>query len=328
MIFDPAISPDRIVTQAAILSEDRKHRYFLGRDTGVLDGDGMVLFVMLNPSTADATADDPTIRRCMGFAADWGYRRMCVVNLYSYRATDPKELLSAENPSGMPHNGDVIKAVAKRANLIVAAWGANQAVNEQDTYIAFLLRDHALMCLGRTKQGYPRHPLYVRKDVEPELYLAARETTVTPHKQLNRHRPDEGVWGDCQRTVYACLLDRHPSEVPHFMEGGSTTHGGIRTGDEVEEHIQTWLDDEGLTEVRIALEGKDVSVDEVLAWVARWNPNRYWILGGCSSNGVAHVVICEHDQIVWDPALDDSGIHGPQPESELYFASFLNRKLD
>ncbi|MCY4670728.1 MAG: hypothetical protein OXC29_22410, partial [Rhodococcus sp.] len=90
---------------------------------------------------------------------------------------------------------------------------------------------------------------------------------MTPHKQLNRHRPEEGIWGDCQRSVYACLLDRHPSEVPHFME-----YGGAKDDADIEHHIDMWLADEGLVEYQIAFDGDAMSLDDVLRCVGVMNP--------------------------------------------------------
>ncbi len=123
---------------------------------------------MLNPSTADAIQDDPTIRRCMGFARDWGYSRLIVRNLFSIRATNPKDLLTLTAPIGGSAGNRALQA-ALNADSIVAAWGAFVPFNRL-TRAHKLLADADLLCLGTTKDGSPRHPLYVRKDRQPESF--------------------------------------------------------------------------------------------------------------------------------------------------------------
>lgn len=124
--------------------------------------DQSICFVMLNPSTADAVVDDPTIRRCMGFARSFGYSRLIVRNLFPVRATIPKDLLKLENPSGGPLGLRALRA-ALNADKVVAAWGT--FVPFQRMNIARrVFRRHALFCLGTTKDGSPRHPLYVRAE--------------------------------------------------------------------------------------------------------------------------------------------------------------------
>jgi hypothetical protein len=105
----------------ADLSPCGTYRYLLGRRVG--EGDRTALFMMLNPSTADATEDDPTIRRCTGFARREGCGVLEVVNLFAYRATDPAELRTAPDPVG-PANDHHIKAALGRVALVVVAWGA------------------------------------------------------------------------------------------------------------------------------------------------------------------------------------------------------------
>src|SRR5919204_4199606 len=101
-------------------SECRTWRYSLTRG---LDGsDGTVAFVGLNPSTADETTDDPTVRRCIGFAREWGFARVEVVNVYAFRARDPRELWRADDPVG-PDNDRILAQVLDGAELVIAAWG-------------------------------------------------------------------------------------------------------------------------------------------------------------------------------------------------------------
>lgn len=124
---------------------------------------GAVLFVMLNPSTADAHSDDPTLRRCLSFARRWGYGGVEVVNLFAWRATDPRQLTLAPDPIG-PRNDSIVAAAAAAARAVVVAWGAGGALGGRDQVVAALLRQHQPRCLGVTAAGAPRHPLYVRAD--------------------------------------------------------------------------------------------------------------------------------------------------------------------
>lgn len=120
-------------------------------------------WVMLNPSTADATTDDPTIRRCVSLSWRWGAGGIVVVNLFAFRATRPAELLTAPDPVG-PGNDDAIKAAVSEATLTIAAWGAHKAaqLGGRSTAVRALL--HNAKCIGFTQSGEPRHPLYARND--------------------------------------------------------------------------------------------------------------------------------------------------------------------
>ena len=131
-------------------------------------------FVMLNPSTADATKDDPTIKRCRGYAVRWGYQHLYVVNLFAYRATDPKELYESYSKNidiVGPENDDYILRMAKESDRIIAAWGAvRQAFEWRAAYVSEMLRKNCsgkVYALRLTKAGYPRHPLYLPKDITP-----------------------------------------------------------------------------------------------------------------------------------------------------------------
>jgi hypothetical protein len=137
------------------------YRYHLWR---VWDEDApRVAFVMLNPSTADARQDDPTLRRCLGFARAWGYGTLDVVNLFALRATDPNALRHALDPIG-PDNDIYIQDVTRRADLVVAAWGNRGILHNRDRQIGRLLAGLPILCLGLTDQGHPRHPLYVKNN--------------------------------------------------------------------------------------------------------------------------------------------------------------------
>ena len=131
---------------------------------------------MLNPSTADARRDDPTIRRCMGFARTWGYGGVEVVNLFALRATDPSRLRIARDPVG-PENDAHIRAVARRSSALVVAWGIHGALRERDAEVLALLSRRApTHSLGWTKDGHPRHPLYLRRDARLLPYGSVRRS--------------------------------------------------------------------------------------------------------------------------------------------------------
>lgn len=157
-----------VVKSRAVLSDCGTYRYQLGRQWG----QGSVLaWVMLNPSTADAEQDDPTVRRCVGFARDWGYSGIVVVNLFALRATDPAELATHPDPIG-PDNDDHLRAVASGARAVICAWGAHpfaadRALVVTETLRRSLPRNSDLLCLGTTKNRAPRHPLYVKGATSP-----------------------------------------------------------------------------------------------------------------------------------------------------------------
>jgi hypothetical protein len=155
-----AASGDLFMGRAAIVSGDGKYRYLLHR---VWDaGKPRALFVMLNPSTADAEIDDPTIRSCIRLSKSWGYGSFEVVNLYAFRATDPRALAREPFPVG-PDNSGAQDAAIERCDVVICAWGAH----EIDTALARDLYDRATLhhpvcyCLGTTKSGAPKHPLYI-----------------------------------------------------------------------------------------------------------------------------------------------------------------------
>lgn len=140
------------------------YRFTLERRTRAA-GERTVLFCMLNPSTADDVEDDPTIRRCIGFAERWGCSRLRVVNLFAARSTDPKGLRDMDDPIG-EGNDDVIAAEIEQADLLVAAWGAVGGYVARKRAFLDRFGEHDWMCLGQTSAGHPKHPLYLRKDTE------------------------------------------------------------------------------------------------------------------------------------------------------------------
>jgi hypothetical protein len=154
----------------AHLSADEMYRYVLWR---VIAGSSLrgdhALWVMLNPSTADAIDDDPTIRRVRGFSEHWGCDSFSVVNLFAYRATDPIYLKVAQNVVGRDNDATIAKE-AKWADLIILAWGTRSPFAARAIAVEGLLRPFHKRCftLGRTLRGHPKHPLYLPKATELE----------------------------------------------------------------------------------------------------------------------------------------------------------------
>ena len=155
------------MNRAALISDCQKYRYWLTRG-----GPGRrVAFVMLNPSTADGTDDDPTIRRCWGYASFWGFHELAVVNLYAYRSTDPAALRSVADPVG-PDNARHQRYFVKTSALTVCAWGANANPGAVEDFVR-RVREFGgppLYCLGTTAAGQPRHPLYMPARITPTLW--------------------------------------------------------------------------------------------------------------------------------------------------------------
>lgn len=154
---------------SAVLSDDRRYRYSLHRIWNAEKE--LVMFVGLNPSTADERVDDMTTRRCMRFARDWGYGGLVLTNLYAWRATHPDELRTVEEPIGGTLNDSTIDREARRAAFVVAAWGASLPPGGQqraDDVRARLEFDGLdLRVLALAASGAPRHPLYMRASCIP-----------------------------------------------------------------------------------------------------------------------------------------------------------------
>lgn len=159
--------PSEFFQGNCVFSPDRKHRYTLWRDLDMFST-GFVQFIGLNPSTADETQDDPTIRRCKDFAVQWGYGAMVMTNLFAYRATLPEDMKAAEDPIGL-ENDKWIQAVAMQADLVIAAWGTHGVFQDRERKFLALAEkwDVDLHCLGLTAGGHPKHPLYLAKITKP-----------------------------------------------------------------------------------------------------------------------------------------------------------------
>lgn len=151
--------------KSAILSADRKYRYVLTRIWD--ETKPTVVFIGLNPSTADEEADDKTIRKCIGYAKRWGYGKLIMANLFAFRSTDPSLLKRVEDPVG-PDNDSYIQKCVSESNLVIACWGNHGKLLN----LAKVLMDSLpnLVCLKRNKNGTPHHPLYLSKDITPVPY--------------------------------------------------------------------------------------------------------------------------------------------------------------
>jgi len=158
----------------AVFDRRQEHQYLLWRNFTGSDCGSSIAFIMLNPSSADASYSDPTIKRVECFVRAWGYERLLVVNLFSLRSAVPRDLLLSSDPAGIKRgrdNDDWIGLAAQCADRIVLAWGAfvdhrpHFAARSRDV-LSRLPKDRCSV-LGLTAGGVPRHPLYLKKDTLP-----------------------------------------------------------------------------------------------------------------------------------------------------------------
>lgn len=152
---------------AAVFSPCRRYRFELWRRWAP---GPYINFIGLNPSTADENTDDPTIRRCIGYAKYWGYNAICMTNLFAFRATDPADMLAEFLPVG-DDNDVTLARIAKGAAMTVAAWGVPGSHMDRGRDVARLIPN--LKCLGRNRDGSPKHPLYLRADMMPEPFITS-----------------------------------------------------------------------------------------------------------------------------------------------------------
>lgn len=167
---------DLLVRKGAALSECGRYRWWLSRIWD--DTRPSLVWILLNPSTADTARDDPTIRKCMGFAQRWGHGGIVVVNLFCWRLTDSKELLRVDPALVVGELADQNILWSATATLagnrrVIAGWGTLGGHLGRDQHVLALLRANgiAVECLGITQGGFPRHPLYTSYGVQPKLYL-------------------------------------------------------------------------------------------------------------------------------------------------------------
>ena len=151
--------------KAAHISDCEKYRYSLSREWD--ETKKSCLLIMLNPSKADATINDPTITRCIHFAKSWGYGSLQVVNLFAYRATQRARLKRVLDPVGEETDTILLKH-AKKADAIVCAWGIDGTFLGRNKEVLQLLKKegYSIHCIACTKEGEPKHPLYLRKDAQ------------------------------------------------------------------------------------------------------------------------------------------------------------------
>ena len=165
---------------SAEFDPSQQYRYTLTRGWPDWDDKNTrrLFFIMLNPSTATAEENDPTVRRCMGYAYDWGYRQLTVLNIFALRSTDPSALYTHPDPVG-PDNNKIIereikdaKKVTKLDPLIICAWGTHGDLNGRGEDVVMLLKDIKAIpyCFKTTKGGQPQHPLYLAADLRPYPY--------------------------------------------------------------------------------------------------------------------------------------------------------------
>lgn len=157
----------------AVFSPGERYRYALGRKLGTFPDVArapvwVVAFIMLNPSTATAEVNDPTITRCMRYAVRWRATHLIVGNAFAYRSTDPKQLRApGVEPVGRD-NDAVLAAIARCADLVVCAWGVDGKLRDRGKAVRQLLIAHGARpnALRITKHGHPQHPLYLKSDLE------------------------------------------------------------------------------------------------------------------------------------------------------------------
>ena len=169
------------IEKNAIISECGTYRYSLARIWE--RGRKLVLFVGLNPSTADAYSDDPTIRRCVGFAQSWGFGGLIMCNMFTFRCTDPEEIPATANLNG-PLWLPSIMTCCLCCDLAICCWGAHRLAARQYDFANLIekLMHKRPSCLGLTKNGSPKHPLYLRKDCQPILFPRERPDELRTHQ--------------------------------------------------------------------------------------------------------------------------------------------------
>lgn len=133
----------------------------------LLDGDERaIVWIGLNPSTADENQLDPTLRRIRGYSMAWGYNTFYMLNLFAFRATDPQDMRRAVDPIG-PDNDRWILETAAKADLVMCAWGRHGTFLERQRQVLALLDGFNLKCLDKTADGIPKHPLYLKGGLRP-----------------------------------------------------------------------------------------------------------------------------------------------------------------
>lgn len=167
---------DLLIERGAEISTCRRYRYLLWRRWD--KSKPHLVFIMLNPSTADGETDDATIRVCMGRATRMGCGGIRVVNLFAYRATAPADMMRADDPVGPENDQAIARALQGGPHMVVAAWGRDGAFQGRyHDVVSLVCGDYGvpIYCLGQTADGMPKHPLRIPYSKEPELWTN-RET--------------------------------------------------------------------------------------------------------------------------------------------------------
>jgi len=165
------VTAKRITWRGASFSVCRRYRWDLWRwwhPWGEPVGSRFAMFIGLNPSTADETEDDPTVRRCIRYAQAWGCDGMCMTNIFAWRDTDPQGMRAQAFPIG-DLNDKTLRGIARGAQIVLCAWGVHGAHMNRGRNVERMLRQDGrkLHVLGLTKDGHPKHPLYLRADLTP-----------------------------------------------------------------------------------------------------------------------------------------------------------------
>ena len=202
---------DQPRARSAVISPDGKYRYHLWRKLS--DHPRVATFIMLNPSTADAHTDDPTIRKCLGFTRRWSCGELQVVNLFALRTKSPASLRRAPDPTG-PENLDWLQRTLKlganqpnpaRRGPVICAWGTHcRKIGQVETVLRLIKGICQPMCLGVTRDGHPRHPLYVPYRAELVAFEVPSANDVA--SSTPRVRPRKFV-----KTTRQQMLDKTPS---------------------------------------------------------------------------------------------------------------------
>lgn len=193
----------------ACFSKCKKYRYLLGR---TWDSAGYaILFLGLNPSTADEKTNDPTVRRCIRFAQDWGFGTLLLANLFALRSTNPKELYNHQDPVGCL-NDVILNLISASAKEVVFAWGAKGGFMERDLEVKRIYPNAS--CLGVTKDGHPRHPLYVAASTTLDRYECS--ASVLPKVSVRKRAKDERLFAPITlKDTLAMLNERTPCVVSY-----------------------------------------------------------------------------------------------------------------
>lgn len=158
----PDGTPDSgLAGSSALFSPCRLYRYELWRHWRP---GGICTFIGLNPSTADETKNDPTVRKCIAYAKRWGYGSLCMLNIFAWRATQPRDMMAAEEPIGPENNASLLR-VGHQSAIVIAAWGRHGSHRGRGAEVRSMFP--ALKCLHLNSDGSPAHPLYLRGDSTP-----------------------------------------------------------------------------------------------------------------------------------------------------------------